>query len=111
MSIPKHVYDPPFNIVRSSHIALGVADLARARAFYEGALGLIVEDEDKNALYLRALEERQHHSLVLTKSRVAEAHNLGFKVGSEDVRVRGRRRGPRREPPARARLRRLRRVC
>jgi len=33
MPIPKHVFDPPFNIVRSSHIALGVADLGRARAF------------------------------------------------------------------------------
>jgi catechol 2,3-dioxygenase len=83
MPIPKHVFDPPFNVVRSSHIALGVADLDRARAFYEGALGLIVEDEDKDALYLRALEERQHHSLVLAKSKVAEAHHLGFKVGSE----------------------------
>jgi len=84
MSVPKHVFDPPFNIVRSSHIALGVADLGRARAFYEGALGLIVEDEDRNALYLRALEERQHHSLVLTKGKVVEAHHLGFKVGSEE---------------------------
>jgi catechol 2,3-dioxygenase len=84
MPIPKHVFDPPFNIVRSSHVALGVADLGRARAFYEGALGLIVEDEDTGALYLRALEERQHHSLVLTKSRSAEAHHLGFKVGSEE---------------------------
>src|SRR5437773_1126625 len=36
------------------------------------------------ALYLRALEERQHHSLVLMKSRSAEAHHLGFKVGSEE---------------------------
>jgi catechol 2,3-dioxygenase len=78
MPIPKHVFDPPFNIVRSSHVALGVADLGRARAFYEGALGLIVEDEDTGALYLRALEERQHHSLVLTKSRSAEAASSGL---------------------------------
>ena len=37
-----------------------------------------------DALYLRALEERQHHSLVLMKSKSAEAHHLGFKVGSEE---------------------------
>src|SRR5229473_2340195 len=53
MPIPKHVFDPPFNIVRSSHIALGVADLGRARAFYEGALGLIVEDLDKAARFFK----------------------------------------------------------
>jgi catechol 2,3-dioxygenase-like lactoylglutathione lyase family enzyme len=39
MPVPKHTFDPPFNIVRSSHIALGVADLGRSRAFY-ARLGL-----------------------------------------------------------------------
>ncbi|MFZ2141111.1 MAG: VOC family protein, partial [Xanthobacteraceae bacterium] len=66
MPVPKHVHDPPFNIVRASHIALGVTDLARSRAFYEGALGLHVEDATKNVIYLRGVEERQHHSLVLS---------------------------------------------
>ncbi len=84
MPVPKHVFDPPFNIVRASHVALGVTDLGRARAFYEGALGLIVEDESKDALYLRGIEERQHHSLLLNKGKTAEAQHLGFKVGSEE---------------------------
>ena len=44
MPVPKHIFDPPFNIVRSSHIALGVADLGRSRAFYAETLGLIVDD-------------------------------------------------------------------
>ena len=44
MPIPKHIFDPPFNIVRASHVVLGVRDLARSRAFYADTLGLHVED-------------------------------------------------------------------
>ena len=84
MPVPKHVFDPPFNIVRCSHVMLGVADLARAKAFYADTLGLCVEDETGDAIYLRGLEERQHHSLVLRKSPHAVAHPLGFKVASEE---------------------------
>jgi catechol 2,3-dioxygenase len=84
MPAPKHIFDPPFNIVRCSHVTLGVADLARSRAFYEETLGLHVEDASVDAIYLRGLEERQHHSLVLKKTDTAEAHPLGFKVASEE---------------------------
>jgi catechol 2,3-dioxygenase len=83
MPVPTHIFDPPFNVVRCSHVTLGVTDLARARAFYEGTLGLHVEDVTADAIYLRGMEERQHHSLVLKKSDAAEAHHLGFKVGSD----------------------------
>jgi catechol 2,3-dioxygenase len=84
MPVPKHIFDPPFNIVRGSHIALGVTDLNRSRAFYADLLGLHVEDADGSAIYLRGIEERQHHSLVLEKSRTPLAHHVGFKVASED---------------------------
>ncbi len=84
MPIPTHTFAPPFNIIRSSHVTLGVTDLARSKAFYADTLGLHVEDETQHALYLRGVEERQHHSLVLKKSAKAEAHQLGFKVGSEE---------------------------
>src|SRR5262245_31593530 len=84
MPVPKHTFDPPFNIVRASHVALAVTDLGRARAFYEGTLGLIVEDKTRDALYLRAVEERQHHSLALLAGKTPEARRIGFKVGSEE---------------------------
>jgi len=84
MPVPKHIFDPPFNIVRSSHVTLGVVDLSRSRAFYEGILGLQVEDATSDALYLRGLEERQHHSLVLKKEATPVAQHLGFKVASEE---------------------------
>ena len=84
MPVPKHVFDPPFSIVRSSHVTLGVVDLPRSRAFYEGILGLQVADQDGDALYLRGLEERQHHSLVLKRAATPVAQHLGFKVASEE---------------------------
>jgi catechol 2,3-dioxygenase len=84
MPAPKVTLHPPFNIVRSSHVTLGVTDLPRARAFYEGALGLHVEDATEDAIYLRGLEERQHHSLVLVKTAKPEAHHLGFKVAEDE---------------------------
>jgi catechol 2,3-dioxygenase len=84
MPVPKHVFDPPFDIVRCSHVTLGVTDLARSKAFYADTLGLHVEDETGGAIYLRGLEERQHHSLVLRGCDRAIAHPLGFKVASEE---------------------------
>jgi len=84
MPLPKHVFSPPFNIVRSSHVVLDVTDIERSLAFYEGTLGLIVEDRVGDTAFLRAVEERQHHSLVLRKSAAPACERIGFKVGSEE---------------------------
>ena len=83
MPIRQPVFDPPFNIVRSSHVELGVRDLGRSRAFYVDCLGLLVSDETADALYLRGVEERNHHSLVLRRSREPDALVLGFKLASD----------------------------
>lgn len=91
MPAPKHVFDPPFNIVRASHVRLAVRDLERSRAFYETTLGLHVEDATAECLYLRGMEERQHHSLVLVKAAEPEAQAIGFKVASEDDLERAQR--------------------
>ena len=74
---------PPFNIVRMSHIELGVSDLEASRKFYVDLLGLIETEQVGDSLYLRCLEERNHHSFVLTQSKKADVKRLGFKVGSE----------------------------
>lgn len=84
MPIRKPVFDPPFNVVRASHVELGVRDLARSRAFYVDCLGYLVSNESPDALYLRAVEERNHHSIVLRKAKEPAAHALGFKVASEE---------------------------
>src|SRR6476646_239877 len=83
MPVPAHVFDPPFNIIRSSHVVLDVTDLDASRAFYETTVGLHVEERDDKAVYLRGSEEHQHHSLVLRKAQDAACNRLGFKVGND----------------------------
>jgi catechol 2,3-dioxygenase len=83
MPVREPNFEPPFNIVRASHVEFGVRDLARARAFYVDCLGLLISDESPEALYLRGVEERSHHSIVLRRSREPEISTLGFKVASE----------------------------
>jgi catechol 2,3-dioxygenase len=75
--------DPPFNVVRASHVEFGVCDLGRARAFYADCLGLLATAQDTDALYLRGVEERNHHSIVLRRTREPEIRALGFKLASD----------------------------
>ena len=84
MPIPTHIFNPPFNVVRCSHAVLTVRDLGASRAFYEGTIGLKVEDAGKDTIYFRGMEERNHHSLVLKRGPEPVAERLGFKVGSEE---------------------------
>src|SRR5579864_3961993 len=75
--------DPPFNVVRASHVEFTVSDLDRARAFYVDCLGLLETAQEADALYLRGVEERNHHSIVLRRGRAADVRTLGFKVAAE----------------------------
>jgi catechol 2,3-dioxygenase len=83
MPIPAPNLYPPFNILRLSHVVFGVKDLAASRKFYVDILGLQVTDEDEQTIYLRAMEERGHHCMVLRKSETSEVHSLSFKVFDE----------------------------
>ena len=80
---PANLY-PNFNTVRLSHIEFGVRDLDASKAFYVDTLGFILTEETSDALYLRGLEERNHHSFVLVKSDEPTVKRLAFKVFSED---------------------------
>ncbi|MCA0274976.1 MAG: 3,4-dihydroxyphenylacetate 2,3-dioxygenase [Proteobacteria bacterium] len=84
MPVPAPNLYPAFNTVRLSHVEFGVTDLARSRAFYVDTLGLQVTDEDADTIWLRALEERGHHCIILKRADRAEARDLGFKVFDED---------------------------
>ena len=79
---PANLY-PDFNIVRLSHIELGVRDLTVSKEFYVDTLGLVLTEETSDTLYLRGLEERNHHSFVLQKSSEVSVKRLAFKVFSE----------------------------
>jgi catechol 2,3-dioxygenase len=76
---------PPFNTTRASHAVLTARDLDATRAFYCDVMGLICSTQDKDALYLRALEERSHHSLVFRKTDAAPVcERVGLRVLTED---------------------------
>jgi len=83
MPIPAPNFEPPFNILRLSHVELVVTDLTASRAFYVDTLGLQVTAEDSERIYLRAMEERGHHCVVLKKGGSAEVGELAFKVFDE----------------------------
>ncbi|KPD13283.1 3,4-dihydroxyphenylacetate 2,3-dioxygenase [Phaeobacter sp. 11ANDIMAR09] len=80
MPVPAPVLYPPFNIVRLSHVEYRVTDLAASRRFYVDTLGLQVTQEDDSHIYLRAMEERGHHCIVLVQAEKAEVGVLGFKL-------------------------------
>lgn len=84
MPIPAPNLYPDFNIIRLSHIELFVRDLAWSRAYYVDTLGLQVTHEDGDAIYLRAMEERGHHCVILRKGDSGAVGVLGFKVWDED---------------------------
>src|SRR3954468_19721640 len=84
MPVRPPVFAPPFNVVRASHVELTVRDLARSRAFYVDCLGYLVGAEEPGVLYLRAIEERNHHSIVLREGKEPAAQALGFKLASEE---------------------------
>jgi len=68
IQIPKTAGPAPFQVTRASHLTFTVGDLARSRDFYTEVIGLAVTDEDSDTIYLRGLEERSHHSLVLKRT-------------------------------------------
>jgi 3,4-dihydroxyphenylacetate 2,3-dioxygenase len=74
---------PPFDIVRAAHVELVVTELAAAREFYVDRLGFVLTAETEDALYLRGLEERLHHSLVLRQGREPVVDHVAFRVRNE----------------------------
>jgi catechol 2,3-dioxygenase len=85
MPVLPHNPDPAFNLTRLSHVVLTSRDLDATRAFYETGLGLEVTGQDAERLYLRALEETSHHSLVFEKADAAPGvcRAVGCRVAQE----------------------------
>ncbi len=76
---------PAFNITRASHAVLTARDLDRTEAFYCDLIGLIKSDRSRDALYLRGIEERSHHSLVFHRSDAPPAcERVGLRMLTDD---------------------------
>ena len=72
-----------FNVVKAGHIEYLVTDLNEARRFYVDTLGFVVTESDTSHIYLRGLEDRQHHCLTLTKAASPGVGHFAFKVARE----------------------------
>ena len=84
MPLPKPNLYPDFNTIRLSHVLLQVNDLAASKKFYADILGLQISNETADCVYLRGMEERGHHSLVLQQNdRSSHVEVLGFKTFDE----------------------------
>ena len=85
MPVPKPNLYPSFNTVRLSHACLNVASLAKSKEFYTEILGMQVTDETQKHIYLRAMEERGHHSVILQLSDLpGTVEVMGFKTFDEE---------------------------
>jgi len=71
------------NIVRLGHVEYRVTDLARARDFYVDLLGLIETARERDRIYLRCIEDREHHRLVLRQAERSASHETQRR-GAED---------------------------
>ncbi|MGH2400054.1 MAG: VOC family protein, partial [bacterium] len=71
-------------ILRLGHVEYRVTDLDRAREFYVDLLGFVETSRDRARLYLRGLEEREHHSFVLRKAISPGVSHFAFRLASED---------------------------
>jgi catechol 2,3-dioxygenase len=72
------------NILGLSHVELRVGDLDRSRAFYVDLLGFTESERDRERLYLRCVEDRQHHSLVLRQAPQAGLGHIAYKVADDE---------------------------
>jgi catechol 2,3-dioxygenase len=77
-------FHPPFNVVRVAYVDHQATDLARTKAFWVDALGYVVTEETPDSLYLRGLEERNHHSIAFQRASEPSITAVGFKVFSEE---------------------------
>lgn len=77
-------FDLPFNILRCGYVHYGVTDLKKAGHFYHDTIGLILTEKAHDTLYLRGLEEQDHHSYVLTLSDTPVVYGIGFKVATDN---------------------------
>jgi catechol 2,3-dioxygenase len=71
-------------VLRPGHVQIRVMDLEAAVHFYRDTLGLEEMGRDKQGrVYLRAWDERDHHSVILNKADSAGMDFFAFKVASE----------------------------
>ena len=65
MPVPAPNLYPDFNTIRLRHVCLNVRDLEVSTKFYADILGFQITDASDTHVYLRAMEERGHHCVIV----------------------------------------------
>jgi catechol 2,3-dioxygenase len=74
------------NVARLGHVELRVTNLERSRDYYVNLLGFVETEAEPGRVYLRGLEERYHHSLVLKEAPSPGLSHFAFRLSSpEDI--------------------------
>ncbi|HEU5424747.1 MAG TPA: 3,4-dihydroxyphenylacetate 2,3-dioxygenase [Nitrolancea sp.] len=79
MSAPQR----PFAILKAGHAEIRVTDLDRARDFYVELLGFVESERAGDRLYLRCLEDWEHHSLVLRQAPSPGLGHIAYRVARD----------------------------
>ena len=67
-------------VAHVGHAELRVTDLERSRDFFTEVMGLFVSDEDDGRVYLRAWQDRDHHTLILKRDDRPGLEHVGWRV-------------------------------
>ena len=74
-------------IAHLGHAELRVTDLAGSRAFFTEIMGLRASHETDSQVYLRAWQDWDHHTLLLTQAEESGLEHVAWRVsGPEDLR-------------------------
>ena len=71
-------------VMRMGRAELKVLDLEKSVDYYTNVIGLEETGRMGDSVYLKAWDEYDHHSLILTKSNSAGLVHFGFKVETEE---------------------------
>lgn len=67
-------------IAQAGHAEIRVKDLAASKSFFTETMGLYITEEDETSVYLRAWQDWEHHTLLLTKGETSALVHLGWRV-------------------------------
>src|SRR3954453_17246066 len=77
---PPHLPSAVMSIAHVGHAELLVSDLAGSTAFFTDLLGLQVSERAPGRVFLRAWQDWDHHTLLLTESEEPGLDHLGWRV-------------------------------
>ncbi|HEY2717887.1 MAG TPA: 3,4-dihydroxyphenylacetate 2,3-dioxygenase [Solirubrobacterales bacterium] len=68
------------SVTRVGHVELYVSELDRAADFYVDVLGLVETERSDEHVYLRCVEDREHHTLMLSRGEGNGLAHISFRV-------------------------------